>query len=245
MEVLIILGVVGLAWLALQRQGTIGPSSIQVAGGLNANARNAQLQLQGINQIEAQPDTTGALEQTGLRAAAGAVNVIPVVGQAVSAILAIGASLLGQHTARVKGATAENSGINAIVPAFDADLKEINAAWLAGSLNPTMAATYLQQVHDQYWAYMQQFVGRPGVATRTCPPGQVGGPMGHGGCTSGQPICDKGCTAGCCVGCSAINGTIANCLWAIQTGYHGPVAVCAVFGSKFGANDRAGYQLSW
>lgn len=269
MEIVIILAVVGIGYLLLKQQtgtalstSTGAPTQAAVSATVASNASQAGLQLQGINMTEAQPGSS-SLEapaiasganyagQAILQSSAGSSDSdnASAAAQGVAAGLgiigSIAGSLLAAHTARVKGATAENSGINAIVPAFDADVREINAAWLGKSINAAMAVTYLQTVHDQYWAYMQQFVGRPGVATKACPAGQVGGPMGKGGCTSGQPVCDKTCTAGCCVGCSAINGSLANCIWAIQTGYHGPVAICAVFGSKFGANDRAGYQLSW
>jgi hypothetical protein len=255
--VIAILALVGVAYLVLQRQQQ-GPGATAVSTDLNRNR-----QILGSQPIYSSPgyggleaglitQTTGqisqSLEQTaqtgegfgaGLGAAAGPI------GAAIGIIGSVVGGLLAAHTARVAGATAENSGINNIVPAFDADLREINAAYRAGQISSTMAVTYLSQVHDQYWQYMGQFAGKPGVGMRPCPSGQVGGPMGKGGCTSGQPLCDKGCTAGCCVGCSAINGSIANCIWAVQTKYHGPVAVCEVFGSKFGAIDRAGYQLSW
>jgi len=253
--VLIIVLVVGAVYLLTRSGGSLfggGPGAAMVASDLNANTRYANLVLPGM--IQSGQATSGQVQVAGLEASgaqmlAQATAGIPIVGQ----ITALGAALLGQHSARVKGATAENTGIDAIVPAIDADVREINAAWNQGQLSATMAVTYLSQVRDQYWQYMSQFQSQPGVAARPCPSGQVGGPLtilagytsGTSGCVTGQPACDKTCTAGCCVGCSAINGGIANQIWAIQTGYRGPVGMCKVFGSKFGAHDRAAYQLSW
>jgi hypothetical protein len=261
MPTLLIIVAVGAVYLLLQKQGVLGGSG-SLAAQLNANQRNAQLQLRPIAYQASQPGFD-SLEQQGIasgisgaqqsilqsstqssdsgQASAGAQAGIAALGIIGSVV----GGLLAAHTARVKGATAENSGIDAIVPAFDKDMLEINAAYKSGSISGGMAVTYLSQVHDQYWQYMSSFNGHPGVQMRACPPGQVGGPMGKGGCTSGQPICDKGCTAGCCVGCSAINGSIANAIWAVQVGYHGQVAVCAIFAGKFGSHDRAGYTLSW
>jgi len=252
MEVLIILAVVGFGYLLLQRGGFGSPGAATVASDLNANTRYANLVLPGM--VQSGQAASGQVQLAGIESnvaqqVAQAGSGIPIIGP----LLALGASLFGQHSARVQGATAENTGIDAIVPAIDADVREINAAYRAGQINATMAVSYLAQVRDQYWQYMSQFQGKPGVASRPCPSGQVGGPLtilagftsGTSGCVTGQPTCDRTCTAGCCVGCSAINGGIANQIWAIQTGYHGPVGMCKVFGSKFGAHDRAAYQLTW
>ncbi len=267
MEVIIVIAVVGFAYLLLQRQQQ-GPGAGMVAADLN---RNSQIVAQ--QPVYAGPvgGSYGGLESGFLQSAIGttqqsilkssadssdsgqASTGATVIASSLGIIGSVVGGLLAAHSARVAGATAENSGIDNIVPAIDADVKEINAAYRAGQITPTMAVTYLMQVRDQYWSYMGQFQGKPGVATRACPPGQVGGPLtilagyttGTSGCVTGQPTCDKTCTAGCCVGCSAINGGIANQVWAIQTGYRGPVGMCKVFGSKFGAHDRAAYQLRW
>src|SRR6202521_2554297 len=166
MDPIIIIVVVGAVYLLLQKQGVLaglGGGSGSLAAQLNANQRMANLQLQPINQQYAAPDTglafasvgVGAGAQVGESFAQGAAQAGSAVGSAASTaipivgtILGIGLSLLGQHTARVKGATAENSGIDAIVPAFDADIKEINAAYINGSISGSMAVSYLSQVHD-------------------------------------------------------------------------------------------------
>jgi len=274
MNPILVIGAIGLIYYLLQRNGTLGPlsgspfdapgnaSAAQVAAAIQNNQIRAQQQTamilgaqpSGPNmsfQLESAAITTGVTAAAGMEAsalvAAGTVSS-SVAGAATAGIgLLVGFGLMewAAHTARVKGATAENTGIDQIIPAFDADLKEINAAYKAKQISASTAISYLSATRDNYWKYMAQFAGKPGVATRACPGGQVGGPVGHGGCMSGQPICDKGCTAGCCVGCSSINGAIANQIWAVQTGYHGPVSVCEVFGGKFGSHDRAGYQLYW
>jgi len=265
--VVIIVALVGVVYLLVRGGIPLSPGGIAVASDLNANQRYAASTLPGIMFTAQQPDQSLGAAASGAKAGLGALQnynqqqqdqgggstalgaAIPVIG----AVVGIGFSLLAQHSARVKGATAENTGIDAIVPAIDADVREINAAYKAGSINANMAVTFLFQTRDQYWKYMAQFAGMAGVATRPCPPVQVGGPLtilagftsGTSGCVTGQPTCDKLCTAGCCVGCSAINGGIANQIWALQAGYHGPVGMCKVFGSKFGAHDRAAYQLTW
>lgn len=145
--------------------------------------------------------TAGYIDQ-----ATQAANAIPVAGPVISAAIStIGGAFLAAHTARLKGAIAENQLIPTTVAAFDADLQAIAAAWNAGTITRQQALDYLSAMNSNIYSFMK------GNATG---PGRAWLDQAGKGLTSTQPgaswpniplPCGKACTAECCVYYSALN----------------------------------------
>lgn len=175
------------------------------------------------------------------------------IGAGVGVLLGVIAGLWAAHEARVKGAKAENQAINSAVQTFDASLKAIFAA--ANSTDPTknvpgaQAAQQVMAVYQQFWAQMIPFTRAPGAKDSSggganCGSSQLnsagpcmGTPQGH--------KCDKDCTATCCVGCQDLYPTMLQAVAVLNNPAGGSVQVCTVSGSKYGANQRSGYTLTY
>ncbi len=122
-----------------------------------------------------------------------AAAAIPLVTKLASSIAKVIGGLLGQHTARLKGAANENQALDACIPAFDADLKEIADAYNSGQASAKECIEALQNVDAQTYSYLRAQVGKPG--TKWGGPSNLGSQMNP----SFQAVCNKACTAGCCV----------------------------------------------
>jgi hypothetical protein len=93
-------------------------------------------------------------------------------------------SELAKHTARLQDAENENAAMDALVPAYDADMTAIAAAARSG----TPASECIQAamiVDNNCYNYLRAQVGKTGTFW-TAPPAGSG------------PDCNKQCTTGCC-----------------------------------------------
>lgn len=121
------------------------------------------------------------------------LSALPI-GQIVGAISNLAGALLAQHTLRLHDAANENAALDALIPAFDADLAEIVQAYNSGT-EPQSCINALLAVDSNAYTYLRAQVGKPGTAW--------GGPSTASIGTSINPsypaTCDKSCTAGCCV----------------------------------------------
>jgi hypothetical protein len=141
---------------------------------------------------------TTATSAIGAAAGVGSAfaTAIPVVGAVVGVVANI---LLAQHTARLKGAIAENQLIPATVQAFDADIQELVAAYNGGQVvvesngSCPAAATAVQQMATSLYSYMKGNATGPGRAWTDNQGGT--NPIS----TSQSPSCNKACTAECCI----------------------------------------------
>jgi hypothetical protein len=162
-----------------------------------------------------------------------------------SGILAVGLSQLSQHTARVADATNENEAANQIVPAFDADLAAIVAAYNSGRYAASACAQALQTVDAQTKAYLQKQVGKPGTAWSGVPSDNCSGNA------IGAVKCDKTCTVGCCIYSEDLHVGINCALNGLKTANAGPVGtkggagIPEVYGSSYGLNSRAAYTITF
>lgn len=164
---------------------------------------------------------------------------------AVNALTKVLAGLFAAHALRAKQATNENSAMNLGVAGFDQDLSTVLTAYNSGAIDANGAIQAANQSLTNYWALVTPHIqpGRNGCSGGTgCGP-VVGGPPGHGGCTSGQIACTGTIGAACCVGCNDIKASWANVIWAMQNG-GGTVNICAVDASKYGGVARAGYSVN-
>jgi hypothetical protein len=101
-----------------------------------------------------------------------------------SAVLQVGISQLAQHTARLQDAENENAALDALIPAWDEDMKAIAAAYNSGT-SPSECISAASLVDSNAYAYLQKQVGKAGTSW-------IGQP-------NPLPTCNKQCTAGCCV----------------------------------------------
>lgn len=134
-------------------------------------------------------------------------TVVPVVGAVVSAVAQV---LLAQHTARLKGAIAENQLVPQTVQAFDADIAELVTAYNAGQIavskngQSKIAATAIQQMDTSLYTVMKSNATGPGRAW-TDVQGFATNPIG----TNNVPACNKACTAECCIFWNDMNNIMA------------------------------------
>jgi hypothetical protein len=140
--------------------------------------------------------TANAAVTIGSGAAAGALAgpIGAGIGAATAAIK-VGIAELAAHTAQLQDAANENAALDQLIPAFDADLKSIAAAFNAGEADADTCISACYQVDTNAFNYLRAQVGKAGTAW--------GGPTTNGIGADINPTysaaCDKTCTAGCCV----------------------------------------------
>jgi hypothetical protein len=217
MELLIIAAVLV---FVLSRGGTLGlttgSGTYYQAGqqGLNPNGPFGagqfaiQQSSQAIGEVNAGIGVGVNVAEKFATAGSSFAKAIPIVGEAVAAVADI---LLGQHTARLKGAISENQLIPASVNAFDADIKEIVAAYNSGSASAAQCAGAIYQMWNSLHDYMRQNATGPGRAWREVE-------SGIGSIQPNSPPCDKTCTAECCVFWSNFHPLLANLYAFFTTG---------------------------
>jgi hypothetical protein len=116
----------------------------------------------------------------GSSSTSGSAQLTGPEAQLASSVLQAGLSLLAQHTARLQAAENENAALDALIPAWDADVRAIVAAYNSGTLLSECVQA-LTIVDNNAYSYLQKQIGKPGTAW------------------NGSGQCNKQCTAGCCV----------------------------------------------
>lgn len=163
----------------------------------------------------------------------------------VQLVSSISSALLGQHSARLANATAENKAVPQAVQAMDADLSEINQAYKSGSADAATCVAALNKVDASIYAYLHSLVGKVGTAWSDT--------VGESG------LCNKSCTAACCVYFGDLGPALS--LSAVALGgapiRYGKwsrgdprisgnvVQVPTVYGSSYGGVNRPGYPVDW
>ena len=193
-----------------------------------------------------------------------AANVVPIVGQVVSAVAAIGAALLAAHQARIKQARDENSAMNLGVQGVDKEMSVINQAYNAGQISAQDTINLLSQTMNHYWQLTAPHIqpGRNGCGASPSSTGSAACPP--------WPSSGNGCSgsigAACCVGCYDLAGGpnpavlqafdggdghtsfyfgVEGAIIAVQHGGHIQTCMQGVVASKYGGANRNGYRLSW
>lgn len=108
------------------------------------------------------------------------------IGQVAGVVGQVAQVLLAQHTARLKGAIAENQLIPATVNAFDADMRQIADAYNSKQATAAQCISALRQMDQSIYNYMKSNAVGPGRAWR-----ETSAPY--------TPACNKGCTTECCI----------------------------------------------
>jgi hypothetical protein len=178
----------------------------------------------------------------------GGSSLAPILGQAIGFVGQIAGALLAQHTKRLQDAANENQALDNLIPAFDADLAAVVAAFNSGT-SAADCINALYAIDSNAYTYLRAQVGKPGTAW--------GGPstqsIGLGINPSYSASCDKKCTAGCCVYLNDLRpaifgrkGVNSGLIEAIQNGT-GQVTVPAIAApprSAYGNYSRAAYTLT-
>jgi hypothetical protein len=218
-----------------------GPTAAQVSQVAAESAQNAN----------STTSTVTAAESTAVSVASDAAtgNIAGAAAAAVSGII----TQITQHSARLQGATAENTAADEVVPAFDADLQATNAAYLAGEITLAQAQTALNTILQNCYNSLYALVGKPGTAWSGS----------ASAASAGNVPCTKACTVSCCIywndlycainGCKQFaNGTVGaqQALLGQGTGSGGPYEsyVPEVYppdDSAYGTFTRASYTLLW
>jgi hypothetical protein len=202
----------------------------------------------GIASKFATPGIVAATGATG--AAAGALTL--GIGLGVAVLVSVIASLWAAHEKRIAGATQENHAINSAVQTFDAGLKAIFTA--ANSSDPSQnvtgaqAAQQVQALFAEFFARMAPYTHAPGAADASGGGANCGNGLNPAGPCQGTPgghLCNKDCTATCCVGCQDIYPTMLQAVAVLNNPNGGTVTACTVYGSKYGAVQRSGYSLTY
>jgi hypothetical protein len=224
--------------------------------------------VQGSTQLQSQ---VGSLVSTGTGVTSALTNsggllsnvasqafsqAVPIVGAVVGAVANI---LLAQHTARLKGAIAENQLIPTSVQAFDADIQELVSAYNSGAIGvnangtSSTAATALMQMDSSLYSFMKGNATGPGRAWKDA--SMAGGsPIS----TTSAPSCNSACTAECCVFWNDMNNIMADIYAYLTTGTPmGTVLSTMVQGGikftipevvqpppKYGTFQRASYSIT-
>jgi hypothetical protein len=196
----------------------------------------------------------GIAAGVGGAAVAGTSLAIGAATAGIGAAVGIFATLWAAHERRAAQARDENSASNIGVAGFDQDIKLVNAQYNARQIDAPTAIRALQQTMMQYWL----------VVTPHIQPGR-NGCQGGNNCQAmqavartGQQACAGDIGAACCIGCEPLyyslydDGTdtvVASpkgpgAIWVLQHG-GGISQVKIVGGSKYGAQTRYGYTLSW
>jgi hypothetical protein len=250
MEILIIGGVIA-AILFVERNRAIQNGQIE-PNPLAMQLRTPSVGGSASGAVTGQIGTGGALQLAGKEgtAIAGGIGAASVAGTSlalgaatagIGAAVGIFAALWAAHEKRVKEAKDENSSVNLGVQQVDQVVKTVFGALNAGQMSVSQAMQGIQVAWQQYWQLVAPHIqpGRNGCQAGAAIPI---GTKAYFKCP-GNSTFDKSWGGGCCVG-STIRASLDNCLKAIQQ--PGFVATMyRVYGSKYGANDRAMYQVSY
>jgi hypothetical protein len=168
------------------------------------------------------------------------------IGAGIGALVGIITGLFAASAARAKGATEENQAVNEYLPTWDQALQAIFAQANAGTITGAQAASMVPSLMAQWWAAAAQFKGLPGVADNSSGGANCGSYVSGQTtrCSPGHP-CDKSCTAFCCVGCNDLWPSSLDAIAVLSNPAGGTLNTCTVYGSGYGATQRAGYSLTY
>jgi len=190
MNVLLILAGVFVVYELLTQQQRISALSAPIGtGGISAQRANLEVQQSSMLGSEVGSGISlGTQAATDIANSAGSSfsQAIPIIGGVVSTVAGI---LLGQHTARLKGAIAENQLIPQCTQAFDADISELIAGWNGGQVTAKEFQAAAAQMDANLYKFMKGNATGPG---RSWSGSQKSMNDGSGA------ACTKSCTTECC-----------------------------------------------
>jgi hypothetical protein len=223
-----------------------GASAAQIAAESTANADQTQT---GV--------TEGVTTATAVATDAATGNYAGAATAAISGIV----TQLTQHSARLSGATAENKAADTVVPAFDADMQAINAAYNEGEATIAECIQAIEIVDQNCYNSLHALVGKPGTAWISNPPStaftEANAAAQIGAYVSGSGVvpCNDACTVSCCIYFNNLHIAALNAVeilagwggYSVSPG-SGSQNVPQVYppdDSAYGTYTRAQYTLDW
>jgi len=160
-----------------------------------------------------QAATLAANNLAGIGSAAA--TTVPIVGAAVAAIAAI---LLAASKKRAQQATSENSAVAQGVPGWDSAIAQIVAAFNTGSIDSEQAITLLSSALQNYWNEVTPQIqpGRNGCNGGASCPAVTGTVSSQNTNEGGNSYCTGNIGAACCVGCTDLNLSTSNMIYAVN-----------------------------
>lgn len=188
----------------------------------------------------------GADINSGVGIATTALKAVPIVGQALSAVVQTLTQIFAQASAkRAKQAVNENTAVAAAVPGWDQSMLQIQTNYNNGGLTKAQAFTLVDLAWANYWNECGPQIqpGRNGCQGGQMPKAQADQQF------PGLAQCSGSWGAACCVGYADLaNGANSIKAALTQTDNTGSPAVAiipAVFASKYGGSNRAQYTLTF
>jgi hypothetical protein len=196
--------------------------------------------VQGTGDISAAQQNQFAVVQANN----AALNAVPIVGPALSAIAsAVTSSLEAASRKRAKEATNENTAVAAAVPGWDQAVYQVAQLYNQGSLTAQAAIQMVDDAWNNYWFEVGPKI-QPGRN------GCQGGSMTKQQADTqfpGMKQCSGSWGAACCVGYADLANGAQSIKSAItQTEKDGSTVnayIPAVYASKYGGTNRAAYTL--
>ena len=129
--------------------------------------------------------------EAGVTIGAGCATGGPVGCGVAAAVVAVklGITELTQHTARLGNAIAENTAMDACIPAFDSDIQLCSSAYKNGQASKATVNAAFLIIYNNCYAYLSSLVGKPGTAWN--------GTLALA--QQGKVACNDDCTASCCI----------------------------------------------
>jgi hypothetical protein len=255
MEAVLILGLVFVLYEVLRLQGQLAAGSPSVASqsaGVNLGS-TGQIQLPAYTDVAATDTGVGAGASSAISANIAALNFIPVVGPALSAVASlIAGGLMKASAQRAHQAASENAAVAAAVPGWDKGVAQVVAAYNQGQISAGEVQQFIMSPNcggqGMLWQMFWKEVGpqiQPG--RNQCQSGSVAQNK------SGKSYCGpagQGYGASCCVGYDSLDNSSTAILSALaQAEAHPGTAVSAttvpVFAWKYGGINRPAYKVTF
>ena len=190
--------------------------------------------------------TANAGTFTAIKTANLALNAIPVVGPALSAVAqALTSAFQAASQQRAKQAVSENTAVAAAVPGWDQAMYQIQTNYNNGGLSAQQAIQLVDLAWTNYWAETAPKIqpGRNGCQGGTLTKAQADTQF------PGTAQCSGSWGAACCVGYADLANGMNSIIAAIQqtdsTGEASVASIPAVYASKYGGTNRPAYTLTF
>lgn len=162
----------------------------------------------------------------------------------LDSILGVVGGLLKAHEVRLRNAKNENQYIQQVTAAYDEGLKQLFSDANAGNLTASEAINECHAISKWCWDQISSWQGQAGIAATPCVSNFHPAPPDAD--NNDGTICNKQCTAGCCVGCNDLDSGIENCIYVFsQGGGTAKIPTVNPSPSKYDNPGRVGYTLTY
>jgi hypothetical protein len=239
------------ALFVLSKGGVASIGNVFAGGALGSSTGETNVPPQGVAVRGTANGNQGTFQ--AIQTANLALNAIPVVGPALSAVAtALTRTFAAASAKRAQQATDENTAVAQAVPGWDSAVTQTVNAYNNGSVSAGQVAQMLAAIMSNYWSEVSPKIqpGRNGCANgASCPSSANMMSSTELATTASRTYCSGSIGAVCCVGCASLQLSIDNMLWAVkmadQTGKPSSATIQAVFPSKYGGFSRPLYTVTF